>query len=208
MLIFVRHGETDWNKEKRFQGGKSEVPLNEVGKLQSAYLARALMRDNCVIVLSSPLLRARATAEVIAEYNSIPLEVVDELRELSFGEYEGRLESELEASYGEEFKVWRESNYTLAPPGGESIWDVRDRAEKALEVARKYLEWGSVVICAHQGINMALKALITGDYSADVVKNYRQPNNRIDYWLLSEGRQLRTSEVYGSYAGFIPASSV
>ena len=202
-LIFVRHGETDWNREKRFQGGNSDVPLSLVGERQSRLIAHALLRENVKIVFSSPLKRARDTAEIISVVNQIPLEVLPELRELNFGIYEGKLESELEREFGEEYLKWRDSNYTLAPPEGESLADAAERVKKILETVEPHLTHGSVVICAHQGINMAIKAFITGDYSVEAAQKYRQANNRIDYWHLAEKKQYRSVEVFGSFAGLV-----
>ncbi len=203
-LIFVRHGETEWNREKRFQGGSSDVPLSPFGRLQGQDIARVFLRDKIAMLLSSPMVRAKETAEMIASENRVQVQVVEQLRELNFGVYEGKLESELERDFGEEYRKWRESNYTLAPPGGESLADARDRAKAVIDIAFPYLTKGSVIICAHQGINMAIKAFITGDYSTVSTQQFRQPNNRIDYWSLDDKRQVRVSEVYSSFAGRIP----
>lgn len=207
LLIFVRHGETQWNVEKRFQGANTDVPLSRIGELQSRLLANALLREKIAIVLSSPLNRARKTAEMIAEVNKVPVQIVEELRELSFGEYEGKLESELLEMFGDEFRKWRDSNYTLTPPGGESLKDAAPRARAVLELAKSYLPSGSVVICAHQGINMAIKAFICEDYSVESAAKYRQPNNRIDYFSIEERREIRSSTVFGSFAGMVPVRS-
>jgi len=202
-LIFVRHGETDWNREKRFQGGSSDVPLSLIGEKQSRLIAHAFLREDVRIVFSSPLKRARDTAEIISVVNQIPVEVLPELRELNFGIYEGKLESELERQFGEEYIKWRQSNYTIAPPGGESLADASERVKKILATVEPCLKDGGVILCAHQGINMAIKAFITGDYSIEAAQKYRQPNNRIDYWNLEEKKEYRRVEVFGSFAGLV-----
>ena len=74
-LIFIRHGETAWNREKRFQG-HSDVPLNERGLLQAELLAGALPREGVSRLLSSPLIRARQTAGIIGARLNLTVEIV------------------------------------------------------------------------------------------------------------------------------------
>lgn len=204
-LIFVRHGETDWNAEKRFQGGNSDVPLNAKGRFQAALIANVFLRERIVRLFSSPLKRALDTAEAIRARLGLSAEVLEELRELSFGDYEGVLEEELAARCGEEFRLWRQSHYTLAPPGGESIADAGPRAEAALARVTPSLQAGNIILCAHQAIVIALKAALTDDYSVETARRYRQGNTEISYWEVSPGtaREARRIQVSGSLAGMI-----
>lgn len=199
-LIFIRHGETAWNREKRFQG-HSDVPLNERGLLQAELLAGALQREGVSRLLSSPLARARQTAEIIGERLNIAVEVIRELTELNFGEYEGELEADLRAKCGPRFAQWREAYYTEPAPGGDSISSVKDRAASAVEAMTDASGQGSVAAVAHQAILMAVKAYLKNDYSVKAARSYKQQNNEIDIWDVDERKPLKRIAVFGSYAG-------
>jgi len=126
-VILVRHGETDWNRERRIQGG-TDIPLNETGRLQARNAGKAL-RDQLEgvspIVVSSDLSRARETSALIAHELAVPLgRAYPELRERAYGEAEGLETSEFYARWGD----W----YTADVPGAESRADLRERALTSL----------------------------------------------------------------------------
>ncbi len=202
-LIFIRHGETAWNREKRFQGGRSDIPLNARGILQSELLAGALLREHVRALFSSPLVRARRTAEIIGERIGLNVRILPELVELNYGKYEGEFEADLQEKYGAEFMRWRESHYTLPAPGGDSIESVSDRVSRAFKAMTGVSEDGDVAVVAHQGILMALKALLQGNYSVEAAKSYKQKNNEIDLWDIDERRPVRRLSLFGSFAGRI-----
>jgi len=199
-FIFIRHGETAWNREKRFQG-RSDVPLNERGLLQAGLVAGALQREDVSRLFCSPLIRARQTAEIIGTRLNLPVEVMQELTELDFGEYEGELEADLRAKQGLRFAKWREAHYTEPAPGGDSIGTVKDRAASAVKAMAAVSEHGSVAAVAHQAILMAIKAYLGNDYSIEAARSYKQQNNEIDIWDMDERQPLRRIVVFGSYAG-------
>ncbi len=87
-FYLVRHGQTDWNKEKKLQG-QTDVPLNEEGEEQAKQLARVLHEVNFDLAFSSDLLRAKRTAEIILLEKNLHIEVTNVLRERNFGELEG-----------------------------------------------------------------------------------------------------------------------
>ncbi len=203
-LILIRHGETLWNRVKRFQGGRSDVPLSAVGRLQAQLLASALMREQVDAVFSSPLARARETAELVARVHGLQVQVLPELTELDFGEYEGEFEESLRQERGAEFTAWRNAHYTVAPPRGESLESVRPRVERALrQIEEADVEAAAVV--AHQGIFMALKAHLCNDYSVEAAQSYKQANNQIAFWDSTGPRLIKSVEIHGSYAGLLPA---
>jgi len=199
-LIFIRHGETAWNREKRFQG-HSDVPLNERGLLQAELLAGALQREGVSKLFSSPLARARQTAEIMGARLYLAVEIMRELAELNFGEYEGELEADLRAKNELQFMRWRESHYTEPAPGGDSISSVKDRAASAAEAMTDASEQGGVAAVAHQAILMAVKAYLRSDYSIQAARSYKQQNNEIDIWGVDERKPLKRITVFGSYAG-------
>lgn len=88
MLYIIRHGKTDWNEERRMQG-RTDIPLNENGRQMAREAAKEYGYINFDICYSSPLKRARETAEILLEGRNIPIIADDRLLEMGFGEYEG-----------------------------------------------------------------------------------------------------------------------
>lgn len=93
-FLFVRHGQTDWNVEGRMQG-HTDIPLNATGIAQAHAAAAQLQPGSFTRIIASPLQRARATAEIIAEAHNLPLEFCDQLKERTFGSYEGMLTADM-----------------------------------------------------------------------------------------------------------------
>jgi probable phosphoglycerate mutase len=144
-FYYLRHGETDWNREGRFQGW-TDVPLNATGRAQAAEAA-ALVRDLGIrTICASPLSRALETARVVAAAVGRPVEVIDDLRECGFGVQEG-------ASIGEWYAAWREGT---TPPGAEPYRAFLDRALAGVNRALAAVD-GPVLIVAHGGVYWAIR---------------------------------------------------
>ena len=93
-FILFRHGETDWNKEKRLQGW-SDIPVNEAGKKQAHKLAQRLQKENIDYLYSSPLSRAYETATIMNQYHNKQIIILDDLKELTYGVFEGKTKDEI-----------------------------------------------------------------------------------------------------------------
>ncbi len=119
-LILVRHGETDWNSQQRYQG-QLDIPLNNKGTWQAQQAASALAGEPIDLLVSSDLLRARATAEAIATACAVPLRTDARLREISFGSWEGLSTDQIKEQDGEAYRRWRENPTAHAPVGGETL---------------------------------------------------------------------------------------
>lgn len=200
MLYLVRHGETDWNKLKRFQS-RTEVPLNARGEAQAAAIRAELQARDVEFIQAycSPMGRARRTAEIILAGTTAPLAVEDELIELEFGGFEGRLESELREELGPEFDRWRDSHYTLAPPyGGEDIISGAERVRPALERIRPQALMQDVLAVAHQAVFMALKVAITGRTDVASARAFKQNNDEVEAW------DLARQECYLRFTAAVP----
>ena len=104
-ILLARHGETDWNRENRFQG-HADPPLNAAGREQARVLAEALSGRPLAAVYTSPLRRAAETAEIVAAPHVLPVEPVDGLREVDVGSWEGLTRAELEQREPEQFHRW------------------------------------------------------------------------------------------------------
>lgn len=159
LLTLVRHGQTDWNLSRRIQGS-TDIPLNETGRADAHAAADRLVGTTHHAVYSSPLVRARETAEIIAERLGLPLaDPVGDLREREFGEGEGMLVEEYIAAYGD----WHSP-----VPGAESLDAVGLRARDALHrIAREARRRSapaaeSVIVVAHGGVIRALIDQVSG----------------------------------------------
>ena len=167
-LILVRHGETYWNDERRVQGGDSDIELNDTGLEQARKLAAFLENEPITAILSSPLQRAIATAEVIANHHQLPVEVDQGLRELRVGELEGMSVSNLSTTFSQFLMQWWQDGGAMKLPNGESLVELQQRAWKAVErllerhkTNPEHNEGTTVVVVSHYFVTLAiiLKAL-------------------------------------------------
>ena len=138
-LLLVRHGETDWNREPARCQGWAEIGLNETGRAQARDLALALAPRGIELIVTSHLLRARATAELIREElgGKVPLVVDPRLAETHRGEWETRLFTDIMAEEPETWRHYREHPETFRFPGGESLADQQRRVLAALRDAAR-----------------------------------------------------------------------
>ena len=132
-IYFVRHGETIWNKEKKIQG-RSNIPLNEYGKELGMITAEALKDIPFDVVYSSPLIRAKETAEILVKDRNLVIHEDNRLLEMSFGEGEGESLPEIHAH--PEMKlhnfIHNPGEYT-PPAGGETFEELYDRCKNFME---------------------------------------------------------------------------
>ena len=135
-VLLIRHGETDWNAQQRWQG-HSDVPLNTQGVLQAEEAAERMRQYNLEVLLSSDLVRARQTAEIIANKHSVPIVTTEHLREVHVGSAEGLGYRESLDLFGIESIVrWRSlerSDLDFAFPEGETKLEALRRALDATE---------------------------------------------------------------------------
>jgi probable phosphoglycerate mutase len=166
-ILLTRHGETDWNNERRWQG-HADRPLNDVGRRQARELAETLSRRGIDVVYSSDLARAHETALIVAEQLELPVEVDAGLREVDVGDWAGRLLTEIEEGDPEAFQRWRQGQ--KAWNGGESYEEMGERVVAAvLRLAARH-PGETVLIVTHGGSIRACRATASGlDYAASRV---------------------------------------
>ncbi len=182
-IYFVRHGQTDWNKALRWQGGSSDIELNATGREQGQAVKDWFldMGIKPVVILSSPMKRAMATAECLASAYAQKIIVEPAFREVALGDFEGKLTEELQAQYGEQFEAWLQAYHLIASPGGESLEQAIKRMQPALLAhIRQYGD--QMVVVAHQAILMGMKAALSGDLGPQTLATYKQANHEIDVW--------------------------
>jgi len=157
-IVLVRHGETDWNRQRRIQG-ISDLELNETGRRQAEALAQALKNEKVEAIYTSPLKRARDTAYLITRFHQVEVVALYGLRELDAGEVDGLTYEEMRIQYGDFLDRWIEDCTAVRPPGGCTLHELQDQAwssiqeiierqqEKMAEGAEN--EEGVVVVVAH-----------------------------------------------------------
>ena len=163
-VLLVRHGETPWNREGRYQG-RTDIPLSADGEAQVRALGLRLAHVPIARAISSPLSRARRTAEAILAGRDTKLELDDGLLEISHGEWEGQLATDIELSHAELFGTWRTSpdRHVPAGPGAETLGDVEDRAWPVLLNLCSGLGTNETgLIAAHDAVNRALLCRVLG----------------------------------------------
>jgi probable phosphoglycerate mutase len=147
-LILVRHGATAHNVENRFSGVNA-LPLSEIGEQQAKQLADRLARFSAVrLVASSPLPRARQTADAIADRLGLAVVVVDGFTELDFGAWDGLTYDEVARQWPDELLQWS-TRPDVASPGGESIAELTRRVRRARDGVVSGIPDGRAVVVTH-----------------------------------------------------------
>ena len=146
--LLLRHGQTPLSAERRF-AGRGDIPLTELGLDQAAAAAAALSERGAIdLVLTSPLLRARQTAEAVAQRTGAPLAVDDDLAETDFGSWETLTFAEVMARWPAELAAWT-ADADSAPPGGESFTTVAKRVDAAMDRLLGAHQGETVVVVSH-----------------------------------------------------------
>jgi broad specificity phosphatase PhoE len=160
-LVLVRHAEpTDDFRGRCY--GRLDIELSEAGVMQSRRLATALADEPVAALVSSPRVRARATADAIAEPHGLTVQVVDDLRELDFGDVEGMTYDEIAVTRPEFYAQWMASPTTVRFPGGEGYVELQARVLAAVAGLREAYEGRVVVAVSHGGPIRAVAAEALG----------------------------------------------
>ena len=220
-LLLVRHGETQWNKEKRFQGQR-DIPLNETGEEQGRLAGQFLQQQTLDIAFSSPLKRPWKTAEYILERNTSAQEIdpplglipIDDLQEISHGLWEGLLDSEIEAQFPGELDVWQATPQVVQMPEGENLGQVWDRSFAAWQqLVRQTATVGDTatgLVVAHDAVNKAILCKLL-NLDPDAFWYFKQGNgavSAIDYPHGPEGLPvLRALNITSHQGGVIDCTA-
>jgi broad specificity phosphatase PhoE len=163
VIVLVRHGETDANRAGLLLG-RANPTLNERGRAQAAAVAAALRRDPVSLILTSPLDRARETAAAIGGATGVEVEVEPSLTEMDYGDWDGRRVADLPPAVAAR---WR-ADPAFAPPGGESLAELRGRVGPCTLALLERAADGTVIVVSHVSPikTMILVALDLGDLLA------------------------------------------
>lgn len=188
-IFLARHGESDWNVEKRFQG-HSDRPLTERGREQAHALADLVASEKIDAVYTSPLSRARETAEIVAARAGLEPVALPELREVDTGSWSGLSRADVEARFPEGFTRWRSGGSGWED--GETYKEMAERVIGALQTIAEDHPDGRVLVISHGGPIRAIHAA-----AEDVaIEDYRrlkpvEPNARLSAVAVENGRVTR-----------------
>ena len=155
-VLFIRHGETDWNRIKRIQG-HIDIPLATSGVEQAQRLAErfaieAREGSRLDAVYSSDLLRAQQTAQPFADVLGLPLQLNDGLRERNYGAFQGHDSDEIASRFPDEYAQWQTRDPGFSPPEGESQRVFYHRVLHAIEPIVAAHPDGRIAVVAHGGV--------------------------------------------------------
>ena len=146
--LLLRHGQTALSTERRF-AGRGDIPLTEAGERQAAdTAARLAARGGIDVIVTSPLRRARRTADAVSEATGVPSRVEDGLAETDFGKWEGLTFAEASARWPDELSAWLRSA-DVAPPGGESFAATARRVSAALDRLLAEHQFQTLLLVSH-----------------------------------------------------------
>lgn len=151
-IYLVRHGQTAWNKEGRLCGS-SDVPLSKEGLVQACKLAERLKSIDICEIYSSPLLRARQTAEAIASFHQVPVHIEPNLSEIDYGDWEGTKVADAIKNFPELERLRREEPMKFAAPNGEQMVKFAERVISAIRKIALSHAGETVCVVAHQTVN-------------------------------------------------------
>ncbi|MFA5383240.1 MAG: alpha-ribazole phosphatase [Eubacteriales bacterium] len=162
-IYFIRHGQTNWNAEFKFQG-HTDVPLSGIGIEQAEFLARRLRDYKITAFYASDLTRAVKTAEILAQPHNLPVMHVPELREVNFGNWEGKVfTQEVKNKLIESGKNWWDSPFDNSSSKGESFSQMSERVNEAIRsIVERHLDDQEIVVVSHGGVIRAVVAVLLG----------------------------------------------
>lgn len=153
-IILVRHGETEWNVAETYRG-RADIALDEVGIRQAELLGKYLSRLKLDAIYSSPLRRALDTANIVAQYQDVAVQVTHGLIDFDYGEWQGLPDQKVAMLYPDLHNEWQANPHLVRMPDGENLDDVAKRALGVVsEVVSKYK--GSTVLVSHRVVNKVL----------------------------------------------------
>jgi probable phosphoglycerate mutase len=158
-LLLVRHGETDWNRERRFQG-HADPPLNDAGREQAHELAETLAGEGIDAIYTSDLQRARETAEILAARFGSEVVALRELREIDVGDWQGLTWPEIEERHPDGAARWHRDGHGW--DGGETYEQLRERIVAALRGIAERHPGQRVLVVGHGGTVRATRAFVDG----------------------------------------------
>jgi phosphoserine phosphatase len=185
-IYLVRHGQTSWNQDQRLQG-LCDVPLNRTGIRQSHRLAEWYRNTGVRRIVSSPLFRARRTAQILAERTGRTPLMDDRLREIDHGPWTGLRLDAIEDRFPDDFATWSFVPEKLRVPNGESLMAVYHRCTQALLDLIKDHPDEDVLLVSHGVVNALLLCAALGA-SLSSIREYSPDNTAVSAITIERGK--------------------
>jgi probable phosphoglycerate mutase len=208
-LLIARHGQTDWNLARRYQG-QSDSHLTALGEAQARLLGERLAREPIDAAYASDLERAWRTAEIALAGRAIPIRRDPAWRELCYGAWEGLTRAEIAARDPERYRRRTEDRLNVAPPGGETMRELSARVRAAVERLRARHAGERVLVITHSGPLHALICALEGrDLGAFVTSHncalscfrWEGAVGAVEFWDDAAHLQQLTAPLVGEAAG-------
>jgi broad specificity phosphatase PhoE len=185
-IYLVRHGQTSWNEEERLQGLR-DIPLNVIGVRQSQRLAEWYRKTGVRRIVSSPLLRARRTAQILVEQTGHAPLPDDRLREIDHGSWSGLRVKTIQDRFPDEFAAWSFLPEKLHMSSGETLMAVYRRCTQALLDLIKDNPGDDVLVVSHGVVNALLLCAAIGA-SLSRVRDYSLHNMAVSAITVQSGK--------------------
>jgi len=155
-LFLVRHGQTQWNLESRYQGVMN-TNLTKEGKKQAELAAKYLSKVDFAGFYSSPIGRTIETAEIFKKITNKDFQVRENLKELNFGKWEGLVFDDIIAKYGSDFSNWIKDPFENPPTAGESFNEIIDRGSREINnILKEHKDDSNILLITHGGFIVAM----------------------------------------------------
>jgi probable phosphoglycerate mutase len=160
-LYMLRHGQTAASRENRFSGS-SDPPLTAVGEAMAQAFAQAYASLEWEAIYTSPMIRARQTADPLCRLTGLQPNVEDGLKEIDYGEWEGLRQAEARQRWPEAFEYWADDVASRGTPGGETAFHVAARAMRVVEAIRTRHRDGNVLVVSHKATLRVITCALLG----------------------------------------------
>ncbi|HAJ95165.1 MAG TPA: alpha-ribazole phosphatase [Actinobacteria bacterium] len=155
-LFLIRHGQTSWNMEGRYQGS-CDIELNSTGVKQAELVSKYLSRVKFLKIYSSPLKRTMKTANIINKRTEAEIKTYDDLKEVDFGKWEGLRFKQIDKDYHVDYQRWLTDPYSNRPTGGENFKELTLRTTSVIDsIVAESTDDSSVAIITHGGVILSL----------------------------------------------------
>lgn len=191
-IIYVRHGVTDFPKDRLYCDDKEDPVLNKLGLHQAQMAAGLLSNERIDAIFASPLQRTLMTARAIANESGVEVQTEPALKERPFGVWDGLYFDAIERDFPDDYLAWKKNPATYVPEGGESVYDLLARVKNALDNIILKHHGKTVVVVSHvgpirvlvsQSLNMPLEHYrqLTIDYGSLTRVDYGKRQNNLIY---------------------------
>lgn len=183
-FYIIRHGQTNWNKKGKIQG-KTDIELNEEGIEQAKEARKNLENCDIDLIISSPLKRARKTAEIINETRKAPIVFDKALEERGFGEFEGKIRKEIHDEILDS-EILANYNLNKQYKGVETIHDLCDRVWNLIDELKEEYHDKNILLVTHGGVTRAINGYFNGPNEEGILKDLNLNNCEIRTFEIKE----------------------